>query len=141
MIIFSEKIAKKLKEHARREAPREACGVLAGERKSRGQLVRKIYECKNASRYPEAMYEISPRELLRVITEIEESSLEVLGFYHSHPMTLEQPSYIDAGRATWAGHSYVIVSLAPKSASISSWVWNEEKEHFIEEKVILSSEE
>ncbi len=166
MIIFSKKLAKELEEHARREAPREACGVLAGETKGKQRLVRKIYECKNVSRYPETMYEISPEELLRVITEIEESGLEVLGFHHSHPMSLEQPSYIDAGRATWAGHSYVIISIPigrrkscglPKEdwrtcqlpcgnlahaidekINISSWIWNEETNKFEKEKVIIT---
>lgn len=133
MIVLSKKFAKKLEEHARREAPREACGVLAGNKKNEQKLLRKIYECKNMSRYPETTYEISPGELLRVITEIEGSGLELLGFYHSHPMGLEQPSYIDVGRAAWAGHSYVIVS-----EKISSWIWDEEKNKFEEEKVIIT---
>ncbi|MBI5253938.1 MAG: M67 family metallopeptidase [Euryarchaeota archaeon] len=131
-IVLSEELVKRLEEHARKEAPREACGVLAGARKDGQRIVRKIYECKNVSRYPETTYEISPEELLRVITEIEESGLELLGFYHSHPMGLEHPSYIDVSRATWAGYSYVIVSI-----NISSWVWNEEENKFEEEKVII----
>lgn len=133
MIIFSKKLAEKLKKHARREARREACGVLAGERKDKRNLARKIYKCKNVSRYPETTYEISPEELLRVITEIEKSGLELLGFYHSHPMPLEHPSHIDVGRATWSGHSYVIISIE----NISSWIWNEEANKFEEEKVII----
>lgn len=144
-IILSEGLAKKLEEHARREAPREACGVLAGERKDKRNAVRKIYKCKNVSRYPETTYEISPEELLRVITEIEESGLELLGFYHSHPIPLEHPSYIDVGRATWSGHSYVIISKKMNICAthklvrrtIGSWIWDEEKKQFIEEKVII----
>lgn len=134
MIVLSKKLVKRLEEHAMEEAPREACGVLAGERKDKRSAVRKIYECKNVSRYPETAYEISPEELLEIVTEVEKNGLEVLGFYHSHPMPLEHPSYIDAQRATWSGHSYVIISEKMK---ISSWVWNEEKNKFEEEKVII----
>ncbi|MDI6655671.1 MAG: M67 family metallopeptidase, partial [Candidatus Hydrothermarchaeota archaeon] len=115
------------------------------------KLVRKIYKCKNVSRYPETTYEISPEELLQVITEIEESGLELLGFYHSHPIPLEHPSYIDAGRAAWSGHSYVIISIAKLvrkthaladaiplgRRKIGSWIWDEEKKQFIEEEVII----
>lgn len=136
MIVLSEELAKKLEEHARGEAPREACGVLAGV-SAKEKLVRKIYKCKNVSRYPETTYEISPEELLQVITEIEESGLELLGFYHSHPIPLEHPSYIDAGRATWSGHSYVIISIPSGRRKIGSWIWDEEKKQFIEEEVII----
>lgn len=132
MIVLSKKLAGKLEEHAKREAQKEACGIIAGKRKGEQKFVRKIYECKNVSRRPETAYEISPDELLEIITEVEKKGLDVLGFYHSHPMPLEHPSYIDAQRATWSGHSYIIISEKMK---ISSWVWDEEKKRFIEEEV------
>jgi proteasome lid subunit RPN8/RPN11 len=97
-------------------------------------MVERIYECGNASEYPETTYEIAPEELLRAINDIERRGMEVLGFYHSHPMGLDGPSSIDEGRATWQGYSYVIVSISRES-SISSWRWDEAKNKFEKEEV------
>lgn len=130
MIEMGREIIDALKRHALREAPREACGVLAG----RKGMVERIYECGNASEYPETTYEIAPEELLRAINDIESRGMEVLGFYHSHPMGLNGPSSIDEGRATWPGYSYVIVSVS-KEATISSWRWDEAKNKFEKEEV------
>ncbi len=132
MLVIPKELAQKLMEQAEGEAPMEACGVLAGSRGEEG-IVERVYECENADPVPEANYEIPPGELLRAIKDIEEQGLEVLGFYHSHPMALSQPSATDAARATWPGHSYVIVSPSSED-SITSWVWNEER-GFLKEEV------
>ncbi len=130
MIEMGRDIIDALKSHALREAPREACGVLAG----RKGAVEEIYECRNASKYPETIYEIAPAELLKTLEDIESRDMEVLGFYHSHPMGLDEPSLIDEGRATWPGYSYVIVSISGES-SVSSWRWDEAKNKFEKEEV------
>lgn len=128
MLRIKKSLIQKLKEHAHRESPREACGVLAGKDKN----VTQVYACSNASENPETTYEIAPPELLRVIEDAEAKGLEILGFYHSHPMGLSGPSFIDEGRATWHGHSYVIVI---PEGNISSWRWRDEG--FEEEEVKL----
>jgi proteasome lid subunit RPN8/RPN11 len=133
MIVFSKRVVQELEDHAKKEAPKEACGVLAGT-KNREKIVKKVYECTNVDAMPETNYTIDAKELLRVIEEIEDSDFELLGFYHSHPMSLVHPSSIDVGRATWTGYSYVIVSLLNRT-KISSWVWSEEERRFIEEGV------
>ncbi len=132
MIAMSQSIINELMEHASREAPREACGVLAG----RKGVVERIYECPNASEYPETTYEIAPAELLKALEDVEGRGMEVLGFYHSHPMGLNEPSLIDEGRATWPGYSYVIVSLS-RDSSVSSWRWDEGKNKFEKEEVVV----
>lgn len=132
MIVIDKNTLDTLNRHASQEAPREACGVLAGKDKK----VERIYECRNTSAHPETNYELAPEELLRAIQDIEGRGLEVLGFYHSHPMGLDSPSFIDEGRATWPGYSYVIVSLAEES-SISSWKWDEAKGEFEKEEVVV----
>jgi len=129
-MIIEKGLVSQMVEHAKREAPEEACGILAGE----GKRVRKIFECKNVDESPFYAYTISPGELLEKIDEIEAGGLEVIGFYHSHPMGMERPSAVDVSRATWPGHSYVIVSLSG-GVKISSWVWDEVKGRFIEEEI------
>lgn len=130
MLVLTKGVVEKLKNHALREAPREACGVLGG----KGEVVTEVWECRNVSSYPETCYEVAPEDLLKAIDSIESRGLEVIGFYHSHPMGLDRPSAIDEGRATWPGYSYLIISLSNSgSPVITSWKWVEEKGRFVEE--------
>lgn len=116
-----------MEEHARKEKANEACGIIAG----KGKSAEKIYRCKNVSKNPTSNYDIAPVELIRVFNDVEDSGLEILGFYHSHPAGPLGPSNIDHATATWHGHSYVI--LHPKG--IGSWRWDEEEGQFIKEEV------
>ncbi len=137
MIVIEKDLVNQMIEHARREEPKEACGILAGEagEAGEGKVVKKVFECKNVDTSPFYAYTIGPEELLWKIDEIESSGLEVIGFYHSHPMGWERPSAVDVSRATWPGHSYVIVSLL-EHVKISSWVWDEVTGRFIEEEIM-----
>lgn len=128
MLVLTRRVVEKLKDHALREAPKEACGVLGG----MGGRVTEIWTCRNVSRVPETCYEIAPEDLLKALEDIERRGLDVLGFYHSHPMGLSRPSSIDEKRATWPGYSYVIVSLS-RPLRITSWKWKEDEGRFMEE--------
>jgi proteasome lid subunit RPN8/RPN11 len=93
--------------HARREAPLECCGVLAG---SDGRIL-KLYQATNAehSRY---CYNIEPQELFRINRECEESGWRFVGIYHSHPDGRAYPSPTDVRLAAlWPETLYFIVSL------------------------------
>jgi proteasome lid subunit RPN8/RPN11 len=134
MLVVSEGVMERLNNHAIREAPREACGVLGG----RDGVVTEVWECRNASKTPEACYEIAPEDLLRAVDAIESKGLEVIGFYHSHPMGLSKPSVIDEKRAAWPDYSYVIISLS-ETPGITSWRWMEKESRFVEESLRLTS--
>jgi proteasome lid subunit RPN8/RPN11 len=127
MILLGKSHLKEMEEHARKERPNEACGILAGKENK----VEKVYRCKNVSENPSSHYAIAPEELIRVFNDVEERNLEILGFYHSHPSGPLGPSSIDHATATWHGHSYVI--LHPGGAG--SWKWDEGNEQFIKEEV------
>jgi proteasome lid subunit RPN8/RPN11 len=75
---------------------------------------------------PEARYTIKSTELLEIMDEIEKEGIELIGFYHSHPLGPSYPSMIDKNRVSWPGYSYLIVSLLGK-CSVTSWIWNGEK--------------
>ncbi|MEE9610097.1 MAG: M67 family metallopeptidase [Desulfatiglandales bacterium] len=135
MIVFTKRLLNKLFTHAAEESAQEVCGVLGGTKKEGSREVYRVYNCTNVDPDSDVGYEINPVELLRVMDDVEDRNLEIIGFYHSHPMALAKPSMIDISKATWPGHSYVIIS--PKStASITSWVLDE-KEGFVEEEVVV----
>ena len=94
-------------DHARREFPNEACGLLAAE----DGVVREVYPIPNADASP-VHYRMEPREQLRAMLDIEDRGWELGGIYHSHTHTRAYPSQTDVGLAFYPDATYTIVSLA-----------------------------
>ncbi len=117
-------------EHARREAPFECCGLLAGKR----DRVERVYPITNRAdqaadlfaerglmpragadpaTLPAERYFMDPEELFRALREIEAQALDHLANYHSHPATPARPSRTDIEFAAYWPHVYhLICSLA-----------------------------
>ncbi len=103
--IGSEVLAQML-EHARRDGHEECCGVLAG----RDGAITRAFAATNAAANPVTGYEIAPKELFRLMREIRAAGLELLGIYHSHPASENQPSPRDVELAFYPDAAYFIVS-------------------------------
>ncbi|WP_430505903.1 desampylase [Haloparvum sp. PAK95] len=112
----------------------EVCGVLAGEYDDERSRVTDTYATENAADTPEIRYYIDPEEQLAVIEEIEESGLDVVGFYHTHPAGPTQPSETDADRAAWPDYSYAICAF-DGYPYLGSWRWRGDDEAFEQEIV------
>jgi len=93
--------------HARADAPRECCGIIAGEG---GRLV-KLYPLANVEP-GEDRYLIDPDEVYKVWRTLENAGQEIAVIYHSHPMTVAYPSRTDVAEAFWTEAYYVICSLS-----------------------------
>ena len=93
-----------------RELPDEACGILAG----RGEKVEKVYEMANADKSA-ATFFMDAKEQFKVMKEIRNSGLEMVGIYHSHAASEAYPSSHDVEMAFYPEVSYVIVSLLDKN--------------------------
>lgn len=101
-------------DHCKCEFPNEACGILAG---SNGN-VSKIYRMVNARPSP-VSYEMDPAEQFRVMKEIRQAGMGIVGIYHSHPSCPAYPSAVDVEKAYWPDTLfpnypealYIIVSL------------------------------
>jgi proteasome lid subunit RPN8/RPN11 len=106
MLYLDKEKAKKLIEHAKREGPDEACGILAGA----GSQVKVVYEMTNTDKSATTFF-MDPKEQLGVLKKIRNASLEMVGIYHSHPHTEAYPSAHDIEMAFYPEASYVIVSL------------------------------
>ncbi len=93
--------------HARAEAPREACGLLAGT----DDEARRVIRCANVHETPTTRYLIDPREQLRAFREMDQRSEELVAIYHSHPVSQPYPSPTDRAEARYPEAVYVLVSL------------------------------
>lgn len=93
---------------AEKEAPLEACGLLAGS----GETVHKFYLIINADASPEH-YSMDPAEQFAALKDMRERGWEIIGICHSHPLTPARMSAEDEKLAFMPGVSYVILSLAP----------------------------
>lgn len=105
-------------EHARREYPREACGLLAGKKES-SITISRIYRTSNISKST-SRYEIDPYEMYDALLDAEGKGLEIVGAYHSHPLGRAIPSRIDEERAH-PGFLYIIISL-PRMR-VRAFIW------------------
>jgi len=102
--------------------PHEACGLLGG----RDGKVEKVYLMKNARPGP-TTYEMDPEEQFRVMKDIREAGLAMVGMFHSHPGGHAYPSSVDVEKAYWPGTGlpnypsavYVIVSLLDRANPVA----------------------
>lgn len=102
--------------------PNEACGMLGG----KNGRVEKVYAMKNSKPGPD-YYEMDPEEQFRVMKDIRESGLEMIGLFHSHPAGQAYPSKVDVEQAYWPGTDlpnypdavYIIVSLMDRSKPVA----------------------
>jgi len=118
MLTIPKAIVERMIEHARREAPHECCGMLAG----REKRVMRSFELENAERSP-LRYSIHPLQQLKVFEEIEQESMELLAIYHSHPETIAFPSETDVKMAFYPEVASIIISLKDDTPNVKAfWI-------------------
>ncbi len=106
MFRLERRFAEEMINHARQEAPNEACGILAG----KDGVTSKLYRAKNVEPSP-TKYLMDPRDQLNALLEMEKEGWDLLAIYHSHPMSAAYPSITDVDLAYYADPVYIIVSL------------------------------
>ncbi len=112
---------KTLRAHGEETYPHECCGVLLGKSTTEGNIVHRIVAAGN-TRTDSAhnRYQIAPVELIRIQRQARAASLDIVGFYHSHPDHPAQWSQTDFAEAHWLGCSYVITRIAEGKADITN---------------------
>lgn len=98
-----------IREHGSEGYPHEICGIMLG---PRGEgWVSEVRRARNIIvERARDRYEIDPRDHIRIQREADAASLDIVGYYHSHPDHPAQASRFDTERA-WAGYVYLIVSI------------------------------
>jgi proteasome lid subunit RPN8/RPN11 len=117
MLKISETVYGQLRKHGEETYPHECCGVLLG------HALEGINEVEAAVRAGNTRtdsahnrYHISPQELISIQRQARERSLDIVGFYHSHPDHPARWSQTDFNEAHWLGCSYVITNVQAGAA-------------------------
>ncbi len=113
---IKREIIDRIVQHARQEAPVEACGYLA----EKNEIVVKSFELTNVDKAREH-FSFDPKEQFEVLRQAREEGCDISAVYHSHPITPARPSQEDIELAYDPNLSYVIVSLAEKKPDIQSF--------------------
>lgn len=118
MIIATREVRRAIVAHARRDAPRECCGLLLGH----GPRVRFALPMANieegTSRYRIAdRAHVELRRLLRRVVP----ALGIVGVYHSHPAGDPDPSPTDIAESMYPEWVYLIIGLKHGRARVRAF--------------------
>ncbi len=114
-----------LRLHGEEAYPHECCGALLGRPITEGWQVDSLVRATNAranarTGAPSHSYEIAAAELVTIAREARRRSLEIAGFYHSHPDHPAHWSATDLAHAHWLGCCYVITEIVRGKAAITN---------------------
>ena len=112
-MILSRRAHDDILAHGREAVPAECCGLLLGS----AELVAEAARTRNLSTDPNR-FEIDPGDHIRMRRSARARSLDVVGFYHSHPRSEAAPSASDRAEAAYPGYVYAIVSLRAEPAEL-----------------------
>jgi len=116
MIKIPKDIYEAIIQHAKDDAPIEACGYLAG---VVGE-VKSIYKMKNTDN-SEEHFSFDPQEQFGAFKDAAKRGERLIACYHSHPATPARPSQEDIKLAYDPNISYIIVSLANGGVDLKSF--------------------
>jgi [CysO sulfur-carrier protein]-S-L-cysteine hydrolase len=119
VLVITQDLVDAMIEHARRDHPDEACGVIAGQAGS--MRPERFIPMTNAERSP-TFYRFDSMEQLRVWRDMETRAEEPVVIYHSHTATEAYPSRTDISYAAEPYAHYVVVSTRdPDEAEVRSF--------------------
>ena len=122
--------------HARSTYPNECCGAMIGSIDGDRKTVQVAVALENAFTGAQgARYELRQEDLLKADAEARRQGMDLIGIFHSHPDSPNNPSDYDRD---WAQpfFSYIITSIyAAKAVQSRSWLLSEDRTHFDEEEI------
>ena len=119
MLTIAASLRDAIVEHARRDHPDEACGIVAGPAGS--DRPERFVPMLNAARSP-TFYEFDSMDLLRLYRELDDRDEDPVVIYHSHTATEAYPSRTDISYASEPNAHYVLVSTRePDTAEFRSF--------------------
>ena len=133
-------VYRELRAHGEEAFPHESCGALLGRMIADGWLVDSLVRAANTRTGSQHdRYEIAPAELVKIAREARSRSLEIAGFYHSHPGHPARWSTTDLEEAHWLGCVYVITEVVQGNAKDTNAFLlagtAEEDKHFVPQTI------
>jgi proteasome lid subunit RPN8/RPN11 len=107
--VMSEALLGEILTLAQAGYPNEVCGIIAG----RDGAAEKIYPITNSDPSP-VSYHMEPAEQFRVMKEIRQEGLKMIGIYHSHPQSAPFPSAKDISLAFYDDVIYMIAGMSDR---------------------------
>jgi len=100
-----------MRAHVLRCFPEEACGILGGS----GDHIKYVLPITNELHSP-VKFRMAPEEQFKAFVFLEQNSLQMLGYYHSHPAGPAYPSETDLLQFSYPG--VVLVLLFPENSTL-----------------------
>ena len=130
-----------IREHGARGYPHEVCGALLG-RELRGDGEGSVREVtavlpleNRRDDSPRNRFAVTPEDVLRAERAAAERSLELVGWYHTHPDHPARPSEFDREHA-WPWYSYVILGVeASRPGEMTSWRLADDRSGYAAESI------
>lgn len=98
--------------------PQECCGIIMGHKSPNEQhIIDEARLTENVAQDRLSRFEIDPRALIDAHKACRKNSIEILGYFHSHPNGLAQPSRCDAEMAEMDEKIWLIIA----QNNISAW--------------------
>ena len=109
-IKIKESDIEKIYQHAKKELPNEACGLLAGIEEDGVKVIKEVYLLTNIDASNEH-FSMDPKEQFATVKDIRAKGYQLFGNWHSHPESPSRPSEEDKRLAFDSKASYMILSL------------------------------
>ncbi len=138
-INLTMEVLSQIHENGEKSYPEEGAGLMLGKDENGRREVQAILSLTN-SREDEARhnrYLITAEDMMAAEMEAMRMELDIVGIFHSHPDHPNRPSEFDR---EWAlpWYSYLITSvLEGKAAGSRSWRLEDDRQGFIEERIIV----
>jgi proteasome lid subunit RPN8/RPN11 len=120
---IGEDLLARIHAHGAETYPQECCGALLGRENGNGSrdVLALLPLANRRDDSPRNRFELTPGDVRLAEKTAREKSLEVIGWYHSHPDHPARPSEYDREHA-WPWYSYVIVSVEQgRARDTTSW--------------------
>lgn len=107
-------------EQARKELPRECCGLLGG----LDENIDRRIGCRNALA-SERAFSVEPEELIAAFRTLRQEGRRLLGIYHSHPTGEGEPSLSDFSEHLYPEALCWIISFQEAAAVVRCFEWTD----------------
>jgi len=143
MVYLTGEHIKQIEAHGEKTYPYECGGMLIGRFEDGKKSVVELLPMENAMSEAEQHNRvlILPKDVLRAERFAREKKLDVIGYYHSHPDHVAEPSQFDLDHAlpVW---TYIIVSVeSRKAVDIRAWEMENDRSKFNEEEIFIDTKE